>query len=169
MGSSNSCLQFARDTHMIQNTLITDDQADFAVEVFFDGGCPLCVREISMLRRWDRQHRIRFTDIDASGFVAESYGKTYDDLMSRIQGRLSDGTWIEGVEVFRQLYSAVGFGPLVWVTRLPVISQMMTLGYRIFAKNRLRLTGRCLGKTCAISRDAGPVPVETNGGSSGGE
>lgn len=126
----------------------------FVVEVFFDGGCPLCVREINMLRRWDRSQRIRFTDIDAAEFSAEALGKTYEDLMSRIQGRLPDGTWIEGVEVFRQLYSAVGFGPVVWVTRLPGISQLMTIGYRIFAKNRLRLTGRCLGKTCAIPRDS---------------
>lgn len=122
----------------------------WSIEVFFDGGCPLCVREINMLRRWDQHHRIRFTDIDASGFSAVALGKTYEDLMSRIQGRLPDGTWIEGVEVFRQLYSAVGFGPVVWVTRWPVISHIMTLGYTIFARNRLRLTGRCLGQSCAI-------------------
>ncbi len=122
----------------------------FSVEVFFDGGCPLCVREINMLRGWDRQQRIQFTDIDAADFSAEAYGKTYEDLMARIQGRLSDGTWIEGVEVFRRLYSAVGFGPIVWITRLPGISHVMTLGYKIFARNRLRLTGRCMGKTCAI-------------------
>ncbi len=130
----------------------------FAVEVFFDGGCPLCVREINMLRRWDRQQRIRFTDIDATAFSAEALGKTYEDLMARIQGRLPDGTWIEGVEVFRRLYSAVGFGPVVWVTRLPGISQLMNLGYRIFARNRLRLTGRCVGKTCAIPSQ--PVAAE---------
>ena len=154
---------------MNQTPLKTDASAGYVVEVFFDGGCPLCVREISMLKRWDRQHRIRCTDIDAPGFVAESYGKTYEDLMSRIQGRLADGTWIEGVEVFRQLYSAVGFGPLVWVTRLPVISQMMTLGYRLFAKNRLRLTGRCLGKTCAVPGGTGPMSVTPTGGASGGQ
>jgi predicted DCC family thiol-disulfide oxidoreductase YuxK len=128
----------------------TVSPAPFTVEVFFDGGCPLCVREINMLRRWDRSQRIRFTDINAEDFLAEEYGKTYDDLMARIQGRLPDGTWIEGVEVFRQLYSAVGFGPMVWVTRWPGISHLMSLGYRLFAKNRLRLTGRCQGKVCAI-------------------
>lgn len=129
----------------------------FAVEVFFDGGCPLCVREINMLRRWDRQQQIRFTDIHAVGFSAEAFGKTYEDLMSRIQGRLPDGTWIEGVEVFRKLYTAVGFGPVVCVTRLPVISQMMTWGYKVFASNRLRLTGRCLGQACEI-----PTPTTSN-------
>lgn len=124
----------------------------FTLEVFFDGGCPLCVREIHMLQRWDRQQRIRFTDINAEDFSAATYGKTYEDLMARIQGRLPDGTWIEGVEVFRRLYSVVGFGPVVWVTRLPGISHLMSLGYRLFARNRLRLTGRCLGKTCARPR-----------------
>jgi predicted DCC family thiol-disulfide oxidoreductase YuxK len=63
---------------------------------------------------------------------------------------LPDGTWITGVEVFRRLYSAAGFGPLVMLTRLPVISQIMDIGYRLFAKNRLRLTGRCTGQSCSV-------------------
>ncbi|MGI9474584.1 MAG: DCC1-like thiol-disulfide oxidoreductase family protein [Rubripirellula sp.] len=49
---------------------------------------------------------------------------------------------------FRQLYKAVGFGTVVSITRLPVLSHLMELGYRIFAKNRLRLTGRCNSDTC---------------------
>jgi len=63
--------------------------------------------------------------------------------MAQIHGRLPDGTWIRGVEVFRRLYSAVGWGWLVAVTRWPGIAQLMELGYRIFTRNRLRLTGRC--------------------------
>ena len=146
------------------NVIPAHHSADpLAIEVFFDGGCPLCVREINMLRRWDRQQRIRFTDIDAAEFSAEALGKTYEDLMARIQGRLPDGTWIEGVEVFRRLYSTVGFGPVVWVTRLPVISQLMNLGYRVFARNRLRLTGRCLGKTCAIPNESVAEGVSPRG------
>jgi predicted DCC family thiol-disulfide oxidoreductase YuxK len=69
--------------------------------------------------------------------------------MAKIYGRLPDGTWITGVEVFRRLYSAVGFEPLVMLTRLPVIAQIMDLGYHVFAKNRLRLTGRCTAQSCS--------------------
>ena len=69
--------------------------------------------------------------------------------MAEMHGRLPDGTWVTGVEVFRRLYSAVGFGPAVWFTRLPMITQLLDVGYRVFAKKRLRLTGRC-GKTCSI-------------------
>lgn len=107
-----------------------------------------------MLRRWDRQHKIRFTDIDAAEFRPEELGKTMAELMAEIQGRLPDGTWISGVEVFRRLYTAVGFGPLVFLTRLPIISQTMDLGYRWFAKNRLRLTGRCTAESCKVK----PIP-----------
>ncbi len=113
------------------------------VEVFYDGDCPLCMREIRMLMRKDRASRIVFTNIAAPTFDAARYGTTYAALMTRIRGRLPDGTWIDGVEVFRQLYTAIGWRWLVAITRIPGISHLMSLGYRVFAANRLRLTGRC--------------------------
>jgi len=121
------------------------------VEVFFDGECPLCVREIEMLRRLDRRARIRFTDIAAPGFDAASEGTTFETLMAEIHGRLPDGTWITGVEVFRRLYTAVGLGPAVALTRMPGVRGALETGYRLFAKNRLRLTGRCTPESCEIT------------------
>ena len=125
-------------------------ETSFEIEVFFDGGCPLCMREIRMLKWWDRLSKIRFTDIDAAEFQAAAVGKTQEDLMAQIYGRLPNGNWIRGVEVFRRLYAAVGFGPVVFLTRLPVISQILDLGYTIFARNRLKLTGRCTKETCEV-------------------
>jgi predicted DCC family thiol-disulfide oxidoreductase YuxK len=122
----------------------------YRVEVFFDGDCPLCVREIDMLRKLDRRGRIRFTDIAARGFDPAAHGTTMDALMAEIHGRLPDGTWITGVEVFRQLYAAVGLGPAVAVTRLPGVRGALDVGYRLFAKNRLKLTGRCTTESCPI-------------------
>ena len=120
------------------------------VEVFYDGDCPLCVREIKMLHWMDRKNRIRFTDIADPSFRPADYGKTMQEFMDEIQGRLHDGTWIIGVEVFRRLYAAVGFGPVVWLSRLPGVTHGLDLGYRIFARNRLRLTGRCNAGTCEV-------------------
>lgn len=118
-------------------------EAGKLVEVFFDGDCPLCTREIDLLRRLDRKRRVAFTDIAAPAFAPESLGKTMKQLMDHIHGRGPDGGFIEGVEVFRQLYSAVGFSWLVAVSRLPGLSHALDLGYRVFAKNRLKWTGRC--------------------------
>ena len=82
-------------------------------------------------------------DIASEDFRASDYGKTREAFMSEIHGRLPDGTWIRGVEVFRRLYSAVGLAPLVWVTRLPIVAGLLDKGYRAFARNRLRWTQRC--------------------------
>ena len=116
---------------------------NWEVEVFYDGECPLCIREIRMLRWMDRKQRIRFTDIAREGFSPEAYGKGMDELMGEIHARLPDNTWITGVEVFRLLYSAVGFKTLANLTRLPILSSLLNFSYRAFAKTRLRLTGRC--------------------------
>lgn len=117
----------------------------FEIEVFYDGACPLCAREITLLRRRDRRGRIRFTDIAAEDFDAATLGLSWDELMARIHGRLPDGTIVEGVEVFRRLYAAVGFRRLVRLSRAPGLSHLLDLAYHLFAKNRLRLTGRCEG------------------------
>lgn len=125
--------------------------ANWKVEVFYDGECPLCLREIKLLRWMDRRQNIRFTDIADPVFRPSDYGKAMQEFMDEIQGRLPDGSWILGVEVFRRLYAAVGFGLLVAVTRLPGVSHGLGFGYRVFAKNRLRLTGRCTKETCEVN------------------
>ncbi len=123
-------------------------ESSWQIEVFYDGDCPLCLREVKLLRWMDRRQRIRFTDIAAADFVAADYGKSLSEFMEQIQGRLPSGQWLVGVEVFRRLYAAIGFGPLVWIPRLPLLSQLCDIGYRVFAKNRLRLTGRCVKEEC---------------------
>jgi len=133
------------------------------VEVFFDGDCPLCKREMGLMQRLDKRHQIRFTDIAAAGFQAEAYGLTFDDFMAEIRGRLPDGTMIQGVEVFRRLYAALGWRWLASLSRLPVVSHGLDFGYRIFARNRLRLTGRCAGGACELPQHTAKAPAQTSG------
>jgi predicted DCC family thiol-disulfide oxidoreductase YuxK len=114
-----------------------------ALEAYYDGACPICSREVAALRRLDRGGRIRFTDLAAPGFDASAVGIPWADLMDRIHARLPDGKVVEGVEVFRRIYAALGYGWLVAPTRLPGVRQLLDLAYRTFARNRMRLTGRC--------------------------
>lgn len=123
---------------------------NYDLEVFYDGGCPLCRREIAALKKWDRRGQVLFTDINAPEFCAESVGKTQAELMERIHGRLPDSGWVTGAEVFRRLYAAAGFGPLVALTRLPGVSNLMDWSYAVFARNRLRMTGRCTDESCRV-------------------
>ena len=118
--------------------------------VFFDGDCPLCQREINWLRKRTGD-RVHYQDISPKVSTDKELPLPRAELMSKIYGKKDDGTLISGVEVFRQLYSAAGFGPLVFMTRLPIIAQLLGLGYSVFARFRLTLTGRkaCQG-SCAL-------------------
>lgn len=118
-------------------------EPSWQIKVLYDGECPLCSREIGFLRRRDAgSGRIAFEDIAAPGFEAADYGSSQEQLMARIHGVLPDGTLIEGVEVFRRAYGAVGLGWLLAPTGWPGVGRLAELGYRIFARNRLRWTGR---------------------------
>ena len=125
------------------------------IRVLFDGDCPLCKREVRALTRLDRgRGRIAFEDIAAPDFDAARYGTSQEALMARIHGVLPDGSLVEGMEVFRRAYAAVGLGWLLAPTRWPVLRRIADACYRWFARNRLRLTGRrdaCATERCQVS------------------
>jgi len=126
------------------------------IEILFDGDCPLCRREIRWLERMDRgRERIRFEDIAAPDFDPTRYHRTKAELMARIHGALPDGRVVEGLEVFRRAYGAVGLGWLLAPTRWPGLRRLAEAAYRWFARNRLRLTGRaaaCDSGSCGVAR-----------------
>ena len=113
------------------------------IRVLYDGDCTLCPREIRFLEKRDRgRGRIQFEDIAEPPFDPGAYGLDAGMVMARIHGVLPDGTVIEGVEVFRRAYAAVGLGWLVAPTRWPRLRRLAERAYRVFARNRLRWTGR---------------------------
>jgi predicted DCC family thiol-disulfide oxidoreductase YuxK len=57
---------------------------EFVLEVFYDGACPLCRRELELLRRWDRRRRLRMADVSNSAFDPQTIGNTFADLMARL-------------------------------------------------------------------------------------
>ncbi len=64
-------------------------------------GCPLCMREVNMLRRRDEgAGKICFVDIDAPDYSpADNAGISYEQGMANIHGVLPDGKVITNVEV----------------------------------------------------------------------
>jgi len=119
------------------------------VQMFFDGDCPLCAKDVKWMQWLDRNKRVRWIDIASSGVSSEAYGISMQTFMDRLHARLPDGSWITGADAFRKVYEAVGFRWLVAVTRWPGIRWLVDKGYDVFAKNRLKWTGRCTD-ACAI-------------------
>jgi predicted DCC family thiol-disulfide oxidoreductase YuxK len=120
------------------------------IKLLYDGDCPLCGREVALLRRRDRRGRLAFEDIAAPGFDPARYALTRADVMARMHGVLPDGSVVDGMEVFRRAYSAIGLGFLLAPTRWPLLRPLFDRAYAVFARNRLRWTGRCEDGSCAL-------------------
>lgn len=122
-------------------------------ELFYDGACPICSREMSYLKKRDKNNLISFVDISSPEFDPKKYNKSNDDFMKQIHARLPSGEIITGMEVFRQAYNRVGYGWLLFPTKLPVIKQIADLCYAIFAKNRMKISkflSKCGVDSCSI-------------------
>ena len=114
----------------------------YPLTVYFDGECPICRCEIDLMKIFNRRKHLQFIDFTASSYLSVEHGLSPCDLGKVIHARWSDGTLITGVEVFREMWEAVGLRALARLARRPMINKLMGRAYAWFAKNRLWLTGR---------------------------
>ena len=126
----------------------------YPLTVFFDGACPICAREIALMKRLDRKRQLAFCDFSCPDYDAASIGFAPSELGRVIHARWADGSAITGVEVFRAMWDAVGLGLLTKLSCLSFVELVLFRAYDWFARNRLWLTGRahdCSGNTCGAS------------------
>lgn len=116
--------------------------------LLYDGGCPLCLREVTLLRRRDqRLHantpRLAFVDIDAADYNPGAHGGIrYREAMGRMHGLRADGTVLRDVAVFREAYRLVGLGWLYAPTDWGLLRPLVDGAYGLWARWRLTMTGR---------------------------
>ena len=120
---------------------MTTPQAELTL--LYDGGCPLCLREVTFLRRRDHRGRLQFIDVDAEDYDPDAWGGiSYRQAMARIHAIQVDGTVLRDVAVFREAYRLIGLGWLYAPTTWPLLGSAVDAAYGIWARFRLALTGR---------------------------
>ena len=131
-----------------------------SLTLLYDGGCPLCLREVTFLRGRDaRLHPgaplLDFVDIDDPAYDPAAHaGISYREAMGRIHAVAADGSVLRDVEVFRRAYQLVGLGWLYAPTRWPLLSALVDRLYALWAGARLRLTRRPdLDELCDLRRE----------------
>ncbi|KAK3030091.1 hypothetical protein RJ639_037639 [Escallonia herrerae] len=134
---------------------------NWKIKMLYDGECPLCMREVNMLRERDKSYQaIKFVDISSDEYSPEeNQGLDYKTVMGRIHAILSDGTVVTDVEniliaqknvtthrdlmqAFRRLYEAVGLGWVYAITKYEPMAAIADAVYGVWAKYRLEITGR---------------------------
>jgi predicted DCC family thiol-disulfide oxidoreductase YuxK len=94
---------------------------DPALTVWYDAACPLCVREIALMRRLDRRGRIAFEDVSQTGadcpldraallarFHAQEAGRP------PVSGAAAFAAMWRQIPMLRPLGEAARWGPLLW-------------------------------------------------------
>ncbi len=108
--------------------------------LYYDGDCPLCAREIRLLRQHAAgQERLALVDISVPPFEASELGVPYQALQDRLHARFADGQWVTGLDATLWSWRAAGLGrwaaPLTWKPLRPLFE----LGYRLFCLARPHL------------------------------
>ncbi|KAI3777586.1 hypothetical protein L1987_47386 [Smallanthus sonchifolius] len=125
----------------------SQSSSNWKVKMLYDGDCPLCMREVNMLKERNKNYNaINFVDISSDDYSPEdNQGLDYETAMGKIHAIMSDGTIVTNVEAFRKLYEAVGLGWVYAITKYEPVTMVATITdavYGVWAKYRLQVTGR---------------------------
>jgi predicted DCC family thiol-disulfide oxidoreductase YuxK len=101
--------------------------------VWYDSACPLCMREIALMRRLDRRGRIDFVDaIDP----ASSCPIDRNELLTRFHAREND-VLLSGAAAFAAMWRVIPLlRPLGMLARLPWVERLLEVAYLRFLQVR---------------------------------
>lgn len=123
-----------------QNFATEPSRTSFDLHVLYDGSCPLCVKEIALLKRLKTHDELKWVDISMPHFDTAVYGKDIDAFMAEMHVCDSRSRQhYTGMEAFRQMYKALGYGWLWSWTAVWPFCPVADAAYASFARNRHRL------------------------------
>jgi len=100
------------------------------VTVWYDGGCPLCVREIALMNRLDRRDRIEFVNVDLEDASCPVDRRL---LLQRMHAREGDGPLVDGAAAFAAMWRAIPvFRPLGLLAKNRAVLWVLERLYRGF-------------------------------------
>jgi predicted DCC family thiol-disulfide oxidoreductase YuxK len=131
---------------------------------FYDGQCPLCMKEIRMLNGWNTSAAVAFVNLLSAEEMIVFSEVDIDDAQRSLLALTSDGAILRGVDATYAVWAALGKGhwmaPLNWRWLRPIT----LLAYRIFARYRHQLAFLLTGqKRCASCKLPAPPANKTDG------
>lgn len=105
--------------------------------VWYDNACPLCRREIYLMRRLDRRGAIDFVDVAAAN--SRDCPVSPDEMLARLHAR-EDGNLVHGAAAFAAMWRAIPvLRPLGLAARNGTVLALLEYVYCRFRRLRPRL------------------------------
>lgn len=140
------CSTMPRDMENCADVKLADASDNgWKIKMLYDGECPLCMREVNMLRERNKNYgdAIKFVDICADDYAAEENSNIdFETAMGRIHAIRKDGEILTNIAAFRALYEEIGLGWVYAITYHQPWASILDAVYEFWAKYRLPVTGR---------------------------
>ena len=104
--------------------------------IYYDGECPLCLAEIHFLKNRNTLGLLEFVDVAAPQYDESAHQLTCKLALATMQGRLGDGTQLEGIPVFAEAYKRANLPKLAWLFSRSWLKPFLNASYYVFAKYR---------------------------------
>lgn len=117
-----------------------------SLTMWHDGACPLCRREIALMRRLDRRGAIVFVD---AADPATACPPNRAALLSRFHAR-EDGRMLSGAAAFAAMWRAIPvLRPIGLAARNDAVLALLEVTYRLFLRARpsLQAVARLLARS----------------------
>ena len=106
------------------------------VRVWYDSQCPLCLREIALMRRLDSRGAIDFVDL----YTARDCPVDRGELLQRFHAQEAGQPAVSGAAAFAAMWRAIpALRPLGIIARFPPVLWGLEGAYRLFLRFRPRL------------------------------
>lgn len=103
------------------------------VTVWYDSDCPLCLREIALMRRLDRRGAIHFVDIQ----LGQDCPLDAETLLARFHAQEGEARLVSGAAAFAAMWRAIPvLRPLGLLARNGAVLWLLERAYRGFLKVR---------------------------------
>ena len=111
-----------------------------AFTVYYDGGCPLCRREIAWYRSREGAADIRWIDVSRAPCNALGEGLSRDAALGRFHVRLAEGRLLSGARAFTALWTCLsGLRLAGRLMGSPMLAPLLEGAYRVLLWVRPRL------------------------------
>lgn len=118
--------------------------------IFYDGNCPLCAKEMRLLKEADIHSKITLEDINANDFEQRFNYIKHEDALAFLHGQQDNGEMIYGLDVTFAAWQTVGRHKWLTILQLPGIRFMADQIYKVFAKYRSPIARLTCKSTCGI-------------------
>lgn len=120
--------------------------------VFYDGNCPLCMKEMDALKSADKANKLDLVNIHSLRFEQDFPEISKQAAMTKLHAYDNQGQLLLGLDVTVGVWRTVGKHRWLGLLRLPGVKFIADKSYLFFAAHRMKISNLLMPNQCGINQ-----------------